>query len=109
MYGYIYLTTNLVNNKKYIGQHAKPEFDGEYYGSGVLFKSAMDKYGKETFTREILDWAETKEELDKLEIEYIDKFDAVNSDEYYNISPGGYGAGSGEFNPMYGKHWSEDV
>lgn len=34
MYGYIYVTTNLINGRKYIGQHAKPEFDESYYGIG---------------------------------------------------------------------------
>ena len=108
MYGYIYLTTNKVNGMKYIGQHAKPEFDKYYYGSGNLLTKALNKYGKENFDREILAWAETKEELDQME---IDKYHAVESEEYYNIVPGGgYNPCLfGEDNPMYGKHRSEET
>ena len=101
MYGYIYLTTNKINGKKYIGQHAKSEFDKTYYGSGTAFNLAFQKYGKENFTSEILDWAETKEELDQLEIEWIAKSKAVESEEYYNITIGGEA-------PMSGRKHSEE-
>ena len=49
MIGYIYLTTNLVNNKKYIGQHRSSTFDPSYLGSGTLFVKALKKYGKKKF------------------------------------------------------------
>ena len=130
MYGYIYLTTNKINGKKYIGQHAKSEFDKTYYGSGTAFNLAFQKYGKENFTSEILDWAETKEELDQKEIDWIAKSKAVESEEYYNITIGGEapmsgrkhseeskqkmseshkGKQVGENHPMWGKHWSEET
>lgn len=42
MYGYIYLTTNLINGKKYIGQHASPVFEPDrYIGSGVILWKAI--------------------------------------------------------------------
>ena len=43
MYGYIYLTTNLINGKKYIGQHRSKEFDKSYFGSGVVLLKALEK------------------------------------------------------------------
>ena len=48
MYGYIYLTTNLVNDMKYIGQrkYGQPE---PYLGSGVYLKRAIKKYGQINF------------------------------------------------------------
>lgn len=51
MYGYIYKTTNLINNKIYIGQHKVKEekIDNSYYGSGKLIIQAIKKYGKENF------------------------------------------------------------
>jgi len=67
-YGFIYITTNLVNGKKYIGQK-KFIRQWEYYlGSGRHLKNAINKYGKENFIREIIAIAYSKEEADKLEI-----------------------------------------
>lgn len=36
MYGYIYLTTNLLNNRMYIGKHKSDIYDKSYYGSGKI-------------------------------------------------------------------------
>ena len=43
---YIYLTTNLINGKQYIGQH-KGELNDSYLGSGTNISKAINKYGKE--------------------------------------------------------------
>ena len=85
----VYLTTNLVNNKKYIGVDTKN--DSNYFGSGNLIKKALKKYGKESFKKEILEVCDDKESLLIKEKEWIAKFDAVNSKEYYNIHEGGVG------------------
>ena len=48
MYGYIYKTTNKINNKSYIGQHTAKQFEPEkYIGSGSLLLKAVSKYGRE--------------------------------------------------------------
>lgn len=110
MYGYIYLTTNKVNGRKYIGKHSKSEFDKSYCGSGKILKQAIKLYGKENFICEVIDWAETVEELNQKETEWIAKHDAVNSGEYYNIANGGDGGIVwGETNPFYGKKHSEET
>ena len=54
----IYLTTNLVNNKKYIGVDTKN--NKYYFGSGTIIKQALKKYGKNNFTKEILETNEDK-------------------------------------------------
>lgn len=90
-YGFIYETTNLVNGKKYIGQK-KIDNEGRwknYLGSGVLLKQAIKKYGKANFKREILEFAYDNDELNKLEVEYIEKYQCVSSDKYYNLVEGG--------------------
>jgi hypothetical protein len=84
---WLYITTNLVNGKKYIGQTTSSRKN--YIGSGSVIMSAIKKYGKENFLRENIyedDW----EFIDLLEQEYIEKYDAVNSPLYYNQKPGGY-------------------
>ena len=50
---YIYLTTNLINGKKYIGKHYG-EINDSYLGSGILIKKAIKKYGSNNFTKKIL-------------------------------------------------------
>ena len=90
MYGYIYETTNLINGKKYIGKHKSSKFDKNYYGSGINFSKALNKYGKENFKVIILEEINTnQEDLDLKEMYYIEKYNAVKSKNYYNISSGG--------------------
>lgn len=89
MYGYIYLTTNKINNKKYIGQHCSEIFDTKYFGSGKKLKSAIKKYGIENFKCEILKICFSQEELDEAERYYINIFKAYDNPEYYNIALGG--------------------
>lgn len=94
MYGYIYLTTNLINDRKYIGKHKSTELDEKYLGSGTALESAVRKYGIDNFKTEILYECDTLDELNQKEHEYIDKYDAVNSREFYNLKNGGDGGGS---------------
>lgn len=93
MYGFVYETTNLVNGKKYIGQK---NYDDNgtwkrYLGSGVVLSKATKKYGKENFSRVILEECETAEELNQREKYWIRYFNADKSDAYYNIAAGGDG------------------
>lgn len=99
-YGFIYITTNLINGKKYIGQKIFDRHWKLYLGSGKRLKYAIKKYGKENFTREIIAITYSKEELNNLEIKYINIHNAVKSDDYYNIS---YGGGTNA-----GIHFSEE-
>lgn len=90
-YGYLYETTNLVNNKKYIGVHKSKKFDSNYKGSGVYLQKAIKKYGFKNFKTRIIKWCYSKEELFNLERDYIEKHDCVKSSQYYNIADGGKG------------------
>lgn len=91
MYGYVYQTINLINGKKYIGKHKSNVFDESYKGSGVYLSRAIKKYGESNFVTEIIEWCETKEELNQSEQYYIDYHNAVLSDDFYNIARGGEG------------------
>lgn len=87
---YIYITINLVNNKKYIGKHYGA-IDDDYLGSGTLLKRAINKYGKENFCKHILSISSCEEENCEKEKYYMDLFNACFSDEFYNIHEGGIG------------------
>lgn len=60
-----------------------------YLGSGSLIKKAIKKYGADNFKKEILEKCLSIEELDEAERKWIKHFDAVNSDLFYNVHPGG--------------------
>lgn len=85
MYGYIYKTTNLINNKIYIGQHKKSTFDNKYYGSGKLINLAIKKYGIENFKVELIDTANNLEELTKKEYYYINFYKSSYEYGNYNL------------------------
>ena len=91
MYGYIYITTNLINGKKYIGQHRFNKLDNSYLGSGKALKESVIKYGKENFSTEILCECYSEDELNEKEIYYIKLYNAVKSRDFYNMAKGGKG------------------
>lgn len=78
-YKYVYKTTCLVENSElfnhyYIGQHKTNNLDDGYFGSGKLISRYFKEYGiKEgvTVKKEILAFAETHDELNKLERYFI--------------------------------------
>jgi len=84
----VYRTSNLLNEKIYIGQDSHD--DSNYLGSGIVLNEAIKKYGKENFTKETMAWCYTKEHLDFLEKFYI-KFFNSKVPNGYNLTDGGKG------------------
>ena len=86
---YIYMTTNKINGKQYIGQH-KGCINDNYIGSGTLITKAIKKYGKENFTKEIIELC-TAENIDEKEKYWINYYNAVENKHFYNQMEGGTG------------------
>ena len=102
--GFVYLITNLTNNRKYIGKKlaqfkkSKPPLKGkknrrkytvesdwrDYWSSSDNLKADVEALGAENFTREIIYWCTSKAELSYLEAK--EQFDrrVLETDEYYN-------------------------
>jgi len=105
---FIYKTTNLINNKIYIGKSTKT--NRHYLGSGKIILRAIKKYGKENFKREVIeDNIENTNILNQREIYWIDFYDSRNPIVGYNITKGGSGTNlCGEKNGMFGKNHTEE-
>ena len=120
--GSIYKITNTVNGKSYIGQTRqdaeKTRIPIHLTGKGnQILKRAIEKYGKDAFTYEILHDGIIPEFLGDLEIEAIAKYDTVVPNGY-NLTHGGEGGIpseetrkklSGERNHFYGKKHSPET
>ena len=138
MYGYIYKTVDLKTNKIYIGKkHSKSFLGINYIGSGKIIKLIKEYCIKnqvnleERFSVELLDTAESLQELNEKEIYWIKKFNSRDKSIGYNIRKGGDCGPGGPFfsghkhteetkhnmslnrigdkNGMYGKHHSEET
>jgi len=94
----VYMTINLVNNKKYIGIDSRN--NPHYLGGGTILKKAIEKYGRENFHKIILEECNSKEELFNKEREWITLLNATNDKNFYNILSGGQGS-LGQENPMF--------
>lgn len=92
-FGFIYITKCLVNDKKYIGQKMFRECWKSYLGSGKYYKNAEKLYGKDKFTRKIIAIAYSDKELNELEDKFINNYNAVEDENYYNLKPGGTASG----------------
>ena len=107
----VYCHKNKVNGKRYIGitcQQLNQRFrNGKGYKSSPHFNHAIQKYGWGNFEHQILFSELSEEDAKNKEIEMIEKYNTRDSRYGYNITPGGEGY-SGEDNPWYGKHHSEE-
>lgn len=93
----IYKTTNLVNNKIYIG---KDKFNKkEYLGSGLILNYAIQKYGIQNFKKDIIQMCTTEEELNNAEIYWINYYNSTDKKIGYNIALGGAGGDTYTNNP----------
>lgn len=91
----IYKVTNKFNGKWYIGKDSKNN-DG-YFGSGIAIKSAISKYGKENFVKEVLEICKDLETLNAREVYWIEKLNAVKDENSYNLADGGQGGNLTKF------------
>lgn len=95
----IYKTTNLINNKIYIGQDSKN--NPNYYGGGLKIKYAIKKYGKQNFQKTILEYCDSYELLNSREQYWILTYNSINPSIGYNIDVGGNG-------PIDRQRWLEN-
>lgn len=75
--GFVYLTTNIVNGKIYVGQYtfkADKRLNANYLGSGTVIEQAIKKYGRENFKRRILKVCFTINQLNGYETYYTLKY-----------------------------------
>ena len=108
-YNCIYMYTNKINNKKYVGQtknlldrhrrHVQSSFNKNAKRDyNTPFHRAIRKYGIENFEIKILaENIETQEKLNEYEIFFIKRYKTLNIQNGYNVAEGGYN------NPFAGK------
>lgn len=100
--GFVYIITNLTNNKKYVGKKNfyfartkqvkgkkkkyKIESDWkEYFGSNQELIDDVNKYGENNFRREILRLCTNKAEFSYYEAKYQFEYDVLlKPEEWYN-------------------------
>lgn len=108
--GFVYLITNLTNNRKYVGKklakfartttktitlkngtkkkkkvRSKIDSDWqEYYGSSIELNKDVESLGKENFRREILFFCKSKAECSYVEAREQFTRRVLESTEYYN-------------------------
>ena len=96
---YIYLITNLINNKKYVGQTT--DFTRRITSHKSQDKQLIDKkikeYGIQNFTFQIIDENDDPQIINQLEKDYIQKYNSLIPNGY-NIHTGGRNNSIGEEN-----------
>lgn len=108
---FCYRTTNTMNGRVYIGKRTTDKIDDGYLGSGVLIGQAIRKYGRENFTREIIEFYDSSDDAFLAEVKHISD-SRERGENLYNIATGGTGtklgpnkakARTGNLNFWYGK------
>lgn len=87
-YHYFYKITNIINGHFYYGVHNTDNLNDGYMGSGKRLLVAYEKYGIESFKKEIIRFFDTADEAFKYESEYVTE-SLTKDDNCYNIQMGG--------------------
>lgn len=92
----VYMHTNTINNKKYVGItfHKNPNRrwgNGEGYKQQKRFYAAIKRYGWYSFVHEIIFDNLTETEAKSLEIKLIAEYNLTDPNYGYNVSIGGDG------------------
>lgn len=94
----VYKITNKVTNKIYIGitnQGSGARYRHHWYESRIREPSpihrSMAKYGEDNFTLEIIDFADTYDELKEKEKYWIKQYNSTDKSIGYNLTEGGDG------------------
>ncbi len=90
MFYLIYKITNNINNKIYVGSHKTKNKDDGYMGSGKYLNYAINKYGIENFTKEILFVFDNAKEMYDKKAEIVDD-NFLAEENTYNLKRGGFG------------------
>lgn len=106
MYHLVYLTTNLINNKIYVGVHSTYNLEDGYLGSGVALRRSVKKYGKENFKRQILYFCLSEKDMVEIETNLVNEW-FLSKKNIYNMSLGGKGGNMLKFLSQEAKlEWS---
>lgn len=85
----IYITTNLINGKQYIGKDTRN--NPNYLGSGTYLKKSIKKYGKQNFKKEIIEHCVSLDDLIQREEYWLNYYDAGANPNFYNKHNYSYG------------------
>lgn len=86
----VYKVTNNVNGKVYVGTHKTENINDGYMGSGKYLNYAINKYGINKFTKEILFVYDNPKDMYDKEAEIVDE-DFLAEANTYNLKRGGMG------------------
>jgi hypothetical protein len=89
-YNYIYRLTNALTGMEYIGVHRTDNLNDGYMGSGKAVLNAIKKYGRENFTKKILEWFDDNKSMYQREYEIVTEEFILRKDTY-NFRRGGLG------------------
>jgi hypothetical protein len=87
---FLYKTTNLINERYYLGMHSTNKLNDGYLGSGTRFYKELKKYGRENFTIEIIEFFDNRQELSEAEKKLI-KEEHILDKNCLNLRNGGTG------------------
>jgi len=89
-YHFIYKIVNIKSGKYYIGMHSTHNPDDGYMGGGKRITNSVRRHGKESHTKEILEYFDDRESLRQREIELVNE-ELLNDPMCMNLQPGGGG------------------